>query len=270
MKKYILGLGLLAFGVSGIKAQKNVIKLHLESLAYQSVNVGLERAVKEKISLSLNVGYLLPRELPELIYKPSDTPDYVNVEQLKNNFSGTMIVPEIRLYPGLKGAPKWFYIGAYAKINNYKLGLSESFNYQFSNDEYTDLDPTAEYYQYVNHLNKSIDATTELELKLSQIGVGLQLGVQFPIGDHFTLDWGIAGLGFNVFKATGELSVVDVPVDYSHFVEEAEANLNKEFKDVPLIGDNLVKVTDEGNSIKAKLPFSSADFRAFFSLGYRF
>ena len=270
MKKYILGLGLFVFGICGAKAQKNVIKLHLESIAYQSVNIGLERAIKDKVSIGINVGYLMPRELPEIIYKPESTPDYVNVEQLKNNFSGTMIVPEIRLYPGIKGAPKWFYIGAYAKINNYKLGLSESFNYQFSNDEYADLDPTAEYYKYVDHANKSIDATTELELKLSQIGLGVQLGVQFPIGDHFSLDWGIAGLGFNVFKATGELSVVDIPVDYSHFVEEAETNLNTEFQDIPFIGDNLIKVTDEGSSIRASLPFSSLGFRTFFSLGYRF
>ncbi len=269
MKKIVLILGfLMAF--MGAWSQKNVVKLHLESVAYQAVNVGFERAVKDKVSLGVNVGYLLPREIPEFIYKPDYTENYVDVERLKNNITGTMFVPEIRFYPGLKGAPKWFYIGAYAKINNYKLSVSETFNYQFTDQEYHDLDPSADYYAYVDHTNKSIDATTDLEVKLSQFGMGAQLGVQFPLGKHFSLDWGIAGVGFNVFKATGELSVVDVPVDYANYIEEAETNLNADLQDVPFVGDNLAKITDEGNSIKASLPFSSAGFRTYLSIGFRF
>lgn len=268
--RIVLLLVVIVTFLTGAFAQKNVVKLHLESIAYQSVNVGFERAVKDKISLGVNVGYLLPREIPRLIYKPEYTENYVDVERLKNNITGTMFVPEIRFYPGLKGAPKFFYIGAYAKINNYKLSVSETFNYQFTDQEYNDLDPNADYYPYVDHANKSIDATTDLEIKLRQLGLGAQLGVQFPLGKHFSLDWGIAGLGFNVFKATGELSVVDVPVDYANYIKEAETNLNAGLKDVPFIGDNLAKITDEGNSIKASLPFSSAGFRTYLSIGFRF
>lgn len=270
MKKIVLVFSFLTAVLVSAFAQKNVMKLHLESFAYKAVNVGYERAVKDKISLGINVGVLMPREIPDFIYKPEYTENYVNIERLKNNLSGTMVVPEVRFYPGAKGAPKWFYLGAYAKINNYKCSVSETFNYQFTDQEYNDLDPTADYYPYVDHVNKSIDATTDLELKLSQFGMGAQLGVQFPLGERFSLDWGIAGLGFNVFKLTGELSIVDVPVDYSNYVEEAEANLNADIKDVPFVGDNLIKVTDEGSSIKASLPFSSAGFRTYFSIGYRF
>ncbi len=270
MKKTGLILAILTTVSFGVFAQKNVVKLHLESIAYQAVNVGFERAVKDKISLGLNVGYLMPREIPEFIYKPDYTENYVDVERLKNNMTGTMIVPEFRFYPGLKGAPKWFYLGAYAKINNYKLSVSETFNYQFTDEEYNDLDPNADYYAYVDHTNKTIDATTDLDVKLSQFGMGAQLGVQFPLGKHLSLDWGIAGLGFNVFKATAELSVVDVPVDYANYIDEAESNLNTNLEDVPFIGDNLAKVTDEGSSIKASLPFSSAGFRTYLSIGFRF
>lgn len=264
----ILSLAILSF--SSVFSQRNVIKLHLESIAYQSVNVGFERAIKDKVSLGFNFGYLFPREIPEFIYTPSHEDNYVDVEELKNNISGTTFVPEIRLYPGLKGAPKFFYIGLYGKFNNFNLALSETFKYNFSNEEYNDLDPNADYYPYVNQSDKSINATTEFELKLRQIGIGAQLGVQFPIGKRVTIDWGIAGLGYNFFKAMGKYSVVDVPVDYSRFIDQAEENINTNFEDVPFINGSLTKLTDEGNSIKASLPFSSAGFRTYLSLGVRF
>lgn len=269
MKNYILIISLLVTS-TGFFAQKNVIKLHLESIAYKSVNIGFERAIKDKISIGANFGYLTPREIPEFIYTPSHEANYVDVKELKNNISGTTFVPEFRLYPGAKGAPKFFYIGVYGKFNSFNLELSETFKYNFSDDEYNDLDPNADYYPYVNQSDKSINATTEFELKLRQIGIGAQLGVQFPLGKHVSLDWGIAGLGFNAFKATGEYSVVDVPVDYSRFVDQAEENFKEDLEDVSFIDGSLANLTDEGNSIKASLPFSSLGFRTYLSLGIRF
>lgn len=270
MKNYILTVGLILVSLSGLFAQKNVVKLHLESIAFKSLNLGYERVVKKNISIGANLGFLVPREIPGFIYKPDYSEGYVDVKELKNNISGTTFVPEIRFYPGLKGAPKFFYVGIYGKFNSFNLELSQNFKYNFSDEEYNDLDPNEDYYPYVNHAEKSINATTELELKLAQVGLGAQLGVQFPIGDRFSIDWGIAGLGFNTFKASGKLSVVDVPVDYARFVDDAQENLNKDLKDVPFLNGSLAKLSSDQNSLKASLPFSSAGFRSYLTLGIRF
>ncbi len=267
-KQFLISISLICSVVA--VAQKNVVKLHLESLPFKALNFGFERAIKDKVSVGFNLGYLTPREIPDFIYSPTQSESYVERAQLKNNISGTTFVPEIRLYPGLKGAPKFFYLGVYGKFNKYNLELSETFTYNFSDEEFNNLDQNADYYEYVNEQEKSIVATTELDFGLRQLGLGLQLGVQFPLGNRVSLDWGIAGLGFNAFNLKGEYKVIDVPVDYSRFAEEAEASFNADIKDIPFIGDAVANLENEGGSIKASLPFASAGFRTYLSLGVRF
>lgn len=271
MKRILLSTLLLGGCLNFVNAQNNVVKLHLESLAYGAANIGYERVLNEKLTLGVNVGLIIPRELPTRFYTEGiDSPDYVAVDNLKNKLSGTMIVPEFRFYPGSKGAPQGFYIGAYLKYNNYKLGMSETVTYDLSTQEYLDLDPTADYYPSVNHADRTIDVTTDMEFKLRQVGVGLQLGVQWIISDRVAIDWGFIGGGMNFYKATGELSVIDVPVDYSLYASEAAQQINEAIAEVPLLNATDAVVTDEGNSLKASIGFPMVGIRSFLSIGFKF
>ena len=269
-RKAVMILLLLGSNLSTVKAQDNVVKLHLEGLAFKQINFSYERVLGDKLSAGAKIGFFIPGKIPGLVYSPDIPIDgYVDNELLKNKFTGISIVPEIRFYPGGK-APKGFYLGAYVRYNTYKLGLSQTTNYEFSNQEYQDLSPTEDYYNLVNHTNKSIEATLDLEVKLRQFGLGGQIGVQWTLGDRVTIDWGIIGIGYDFYKLSGEVSVVDIPVDYEKYSSEAEVSFNKDIDGLPFIGNSKITVDADQESVKASLPFSSIGVRSFLSIGIRF
>lgn len=261
---------LLVSSLSTVKAQDNVVKLHLEGLAFKQLNFSYERVLSDKLSAGAKIGFFIPGKIPGLVYTPEIPVDgYVANELLKNRFTGVSIVPEIRFYPGGK-APKGFYLGAYIRYNTYKLGLSQTESYKLSDQEYQDLSPTEDYYSLVDHTNKSIDATLDLEVKLRQFGLGGQIGVQWCIGDKVTIDWGIIGIGYDFYKISGKVSAVDIPVDYAKYSAEAEETFNKDIEGLPFIGNSKVTVEADKESVTASLPFSSIGVRSFLSIGFRF
>jgi len=268
MKNIITLLLLTAITTSSIYSQKNAVKLHLESLFYGAANVAYERNIGDKITAGINVGVFIPREIP--FYSPvEDTAsNYANTDEIKNTFSGLMITPEFRFYP--KGNGKGFYVGGYLKYSNYKLGTSQTNTYALSNSEYNDLDPQADYYGDVNHSTREIDIKSDIDYKLKQFGGGLQLGVQWIIADRFVIDWGFIGFGYNVFKASGELTILqkDIPIEYSRYAGEVENNINQELAELP--GSPKASVVGKDKSIKATIPFASPGIRSFLSIGMKF
>jgi len=266
MKKLVTLL-LIITSSSTLFSQKNAVKLHLESLAFGAVNIAYERNLGPKVTAGINVGLFIPRDIP--FYTPArDTAaNYIDTKDLENNFSGLMITPELRFYP--KGNGKGFYMGGYLKYCNYKIGMSQTSTYQLSDDEYNNLDANADYYANVNHATKEIDVTTNVDYKLGQLGAGLQLGVQWLIADRFVIDWGFIGLGYNAFKATGELTIIDIPVNYSNYASEAESSINKELENFP-IGNPKASVVGKNNSLKASVPFGMIGIRSFLSIGMKF
>ncbi len=267
MKKLITLILLTAITTSSVFAQKNAVKLHLESLFLGAANIGYERNIGDKITAGVNVGIFIPREIP--FYSPAEdtAANYVDTDNLKNNFKGLMITPEFRFYP--KGNGKGFYLGGYLKYSSYKLATFQTSTYALSDDEYNSLDPNAEYYNDVNHTTKEIDITSNIDYKLKQFGGGLQLGVQWLIADRFVIDWGFIGFGYNVFKASGELTIEgDIPIEYPKYAKDAENEINKGLADLP--GSPKATVVGKDNSLKASVPFATPGLRSFLSIGLKF
>ncbi len=268
MKKIITILALAFAAANPLSAQNNAIKLHLESLFYGAGNIAYERNIGDKITAGINVGVFIPREIP--FYSPAEdtAANYVNTDEIKNNFSGLMVTPEFRFYP--KGNGKGFYIGGYLKYSSYKLGTAQTSTYALSDDEYNSLDPNADYYADVDHVNKEIDITSNIDYKLKQLGGGLQLGVQWLIADRFIIDWGFVGFGYNVFKASGELSILgDVPIEYSKYARDVQESINQGLTDFPF-GSPKTTVVGSDKSLKASIPFAAPGLRSFLSIGMKF
>jgi len=268
MKKILLSLTML-ISIASL-AQETAIKLHIESLFFKELNINAERGINDNISLGVNVGIFMPRKIPKMFYKPPTDLGYVDTKELKNRMTGYNIVPEIRYYVGEKGPLHGFYLGGYLKVNNYKVQLTQTFNYTFSADEFANLDTNAVYYPYIDQNDKSIDATVDLELKLNQIGFGGQIGAQFNVGERVMIDFGIAGLGINFFNLKGTLTAVDVPVDYSKFTARAEEAINEKLNGVPIFKNHTFKGLSDKNSVSLSLPFTSVGYRAYFTVGFSF
>ncbi len=267
MKKLITLLLLTAIATSSIFSQKNAVKLHLESLFYGAANIAYERNIGDKITAGINIGIFIPREIPTFIPAEDTVANYVDTDKIKNNFSGLMITPEFRFYP--KGNGKGFYLGGYLKYSNYKLGTTQTNTYALSNDEYNALDTQADYYNDVNHSAKEIDITSNIDYKLKQFGGGLQLGVQWLIADRFVIDWGFIGFGYNVFKASGELTILgDIPIEYSKYANDVENEINNGLTELP--GNPKATVVGKDKSLKASIPFASPGLRSFLSIGMKF
>jgi len=136
------------------------------------------------------------------------------------------------------------------------------------------------YVKYLKHnasftTDADIDGTTRdfaVTSDYSAIGVGAQLGAQFLIGNHFTIDFYFLGPEAN--SAKHEVLMQELgsgaPWDAQESAD-AQQKINDTFKDVPIIGKKL-EVT-----VNANQRFVSSEYKGFLpgfrfglSFGYRF
>ncbi len=130
---------------NNLKAQdnkQNVITLSITNLALVTPTLYFERAIGEKTSLQLGAYYTGA--------KSNDV-----------KFTGLGIIPELRFYPGAKGAPRGFYFAPFLKYQNYSISTTVS-------DVYLGI--------------------YDAKATLTGIGGGLIIGNQFIIGDVVALD----------------------------------------------------------------------------------
>ncbi|MBD2767057.1 DUF3575 domain-containing protein [Hymenobacter sp. BT664] len=140
MKRLLLTLGIISSGTLMANAQSNALKLNLFSLPVKTASVFFEHAVGEQSSVQLGFAYTG--------FSVSDT-----------KFSGFSITPEYHFF--LTGeAMKGFYIGPYARYQNYTLSSEESF----------------------------AGSTQKNEATLSTFGGGINLGYQWVFKQRVVLE----------------------------------------------------------------------------------
>lgn len=171
-KKFFLVAVLFVAGSSLLKAQSNVIKLNVGSAVFGEILLSYEHAFNEKLSLNIG-GAFTTRSIDA-----SGTSSEGSYNG-KYSITGFGIIPELRIYPGAKGAPKGFFVGPYLTYRNITSKVD------------ADMDDGS--------------GKVEGSISASAFGAGAMLGHQWLIGDVFAIDL-FLGVGYYTI-GTGDLKV---------------------------------------------------------------
>ncbi len=229
-----LVLASLILGFSHIaQAQENIAKIGIFALASKNVSLKYERVLNEKSSANLNLSFRIPGGLPLGINLADVLETEITDEAKLNSFN---IAPEYRIYT--KGdAPRGFYVAPYIQYSSAGIkysGIVESF-------------------------------ATDSKINYSNIGAGIQLGVQWLIKDKLSVDWTFLGIGIGNHRIKARYESDDPGIDFQDIIADIEAELDG----IPIIGDrfNFESGADfaEG-SVRAILPL----FRGGLTFGYAF
>lgn len=230
-----------------IPVKQHVFKLNVPSLAVATFSLQYEFFPMNW--LSLNLGYkFTPNRGMVAKDKVIDIIDDSNSGKGLSNpfqkffedfeFKGNAVTPEIRFYLG-EGYGKGFYLGPFARIDHYKFTSAYAFR------------------------TLSENYTIDFEGKHKAFGYGLNIGAQFPIGQHFTIDTFIGPYLSNVkidFHSTSNYQLTDQEVEL--FREE----LN-EFQ----LPNGTTDIVLSNSSAQAKLTADQFfNLRVGLAVGYRF
>ena len=214
---------------------KNIVKLNLSSLIFTNISLQGEHVLNDNSSVALGISYMPKRGVPNIAADKDTTGNADNF-----SYSGFSITPEYRYYFSGK-APKGFYAAAYFRYSHL---------------------PTKDWdYIYDDNGKKT---TYKISGAWDVAVVGVMIGSQWTLGDHFTFDWWILGAGFgknsSVYEGTGPLTASQ---------QTSIKNTIEENKDALVVGDIDYEVTS--NSVKVEIKSGLPAIRAFgLCLGYVF
>lgn len=236
--KSVLFFFLAAYFTPNLTAQdyNHGLSLGVPGLIVGNINVGYEKVLSENKALAFHVGVFVPREVTVSLTFGDETAAEV-LEELDNNVQGLSIVGEYRMYAGDKGAPFGFYVAPMVRYNNYEMTVGADFDGE----------------------------TAEVQTKLNRIGLGLQLGTQFQLGERMTLDWYFLGLTIDQNTITIEASSNNPDTDFQEIEEDLQADVD----DLPLYSDEI-ELTSGNDFVKAKGSIIGLGLRSGLTIGYRF
>jgi len=216
---------------------QNIIKINTISLAFSNLSLIYERAIIPRVSAGIGVGFKLKGEVPSLL-----DIDNTLIAGEFDAITGFSITPEAKYY--LKtcdpGKLEGFYTGVYFRYTNYKTG---------ANFDYTPLTGLPESYRS--------------DIRLSEYGVGIQLGYQMLIKERFSIDFLFIGPRFASYKLGYKF---DTPPSEA-FLDDLSGALNEVIERFGF--DANVAIEKEGEG-KANSSFSFVNMRFGISLGYAF
>ncbi len=222
---------------------KNLVKLNLSSLILNNYSFQYERVITKRISAAIGYRFMPSSDVPFKSTVLNQVGDDEAADFIINNskFSNMAITPEIRIYLG-EGYGKGFYVAPYYRYSKFKME-EVRVNYQDSNGQ---------------------DQYIKMDGDITGNSAGLMFGAQWTIGQHFVIDWWIAGghIGGGSGDISGTSTAPLSPQDQARVKDILD-----DF-DVP-----LVKTTNEvtANGAKVKMDGTWAGIRAFgLNVGYRF
>ena len=251
--KNLLGLALVA-ATTFAQAQDNVVKLDLPPLALAVAGVGhaslhYERMITPRQSVNANVSFMFPKVLSSADVNQinaaaggqSTTGNSSDIKLSAGTLGGFQFTPEYRFYTGDAEGPRGFYVGPQLHVHLYNGQLTGS--HLYSNDTKTSQD--------------------KVGITWSQFGVGGQIGYQWIIGEHVSIDWGFLGLGVGFGTATvyGETQDSGQLAKWEADANEAlSSNANGKF----------LKVTNTGTRLEASGTTIVPHLRTSLCIGYAF
>lgn len=163
----MLFIALCVISFSILQAQRNVVGLHGSGIAFGNYVLKYERTLLNKLSVVVNAGYLPGIGMPSKI-----AGDNENLQSQK--IKGWSIMPEVRLYPGMKGSPRGFYLAPYCRIDKYSTKFIQSLD--------------------MNGTSQDFDVTGSL----GQTQFGLAIGSQWLIKKRVSIDVAWFGFGWSM------------------------------------------------------------------------
>ena len=206
-----------------IQAQDNVIKLNLMALPMSNISMGYEKFVNDYVSLQLGAGYKLPTNLGTAF-----------AEEGLGKINGWHITPEVRMYTS--GSGRGFYIAPYGRYGVSSISM-DILNYT---DE--------------NGIDFQLDATGYNR----EIGVGLQLGAQWFIGDKISVDWFFLGPRRSFMRAGIKISGSDAIADWADVGASQSSQLENY---------GVLDVRTNSNSVDVSAPWKFFGLRTGLSVG---
>lgn len=249
MKKFnLLVLAMLMFG-TGLMAQQSAVKLGLGGLVVTAPNLRFEQAVGDRMSFQITGSYKFPTGV-NLSEFGSESLSLTDAK-----ISGFAIIPEFRFYfgQGNAGTIKGFYLAPYLKYHRYGTKTNTGFN-------------------YTNPEGRVIPLNPELNLSLGTFGGGLQIGYQWILGEHFSIDWHFLGLGADFHRVRFGYDFTEDDLNLRDVAEYIIDEYNMENPDSPLTfsEEELNQIPETGKKAKFSAPFAFVGFRAGLSIGYAF
>lgn len=247
-------------------AQTGGVKVGIPALANGQLRLGYEHYLGNGNSLELTFGTLFPRPLPTALYDISDIENYDESVTALNELRGATIGLEYKMYSG--DEQRGFYFSPYLKYTDYNVDFNAVVtDYLLSTEEYQEIaDEHPELVEYID--GNEIDVTAEMQNSFGQLGLGLQIGSHFRLGERLSLDCTWIGLGVVRNSVSADIRSLNVPVDYSQWEQEVQSSLES-FDDIPLGFDYELSATD--NSISMDASTLGPDLRLLhIRLGYTF
>lgn len=216
------------------KEKRNVIKLNISSLFIfdKAFLVGYERLIKKNQSFSVQAGHV---SLSPGLFRPADSLKFVS-SQVTSGYSFT---GDYRFYlpkENKDGAPHGIYVGPYAA------------------------------YLHIYNENSLFANTTSLLLKSQYdvLSIGAQLGYQFVLGKHWTIDLILIGPSLTNYRAKLELLGA---IDPSKITPELQKILENIAGRFPFVGSLMQNKVAESNG---KIDTWNGGFRYSMHVGFRF
>ncbi|MDX1907436.1 MAG: DUF3575 domain-containing protein [Bacteroidia bacterium] len=210
--------------VSGLSAsaQQNAIKVTPIRLLGRQLHLGYERALTDKMSVGLSGMTFFPFQFDDGTIANANL-NTANTEISSGTLKGYSVTPELRFYPGSKGAMRGFHAEPFVRHYAWTLGTE---------GEYTDGADVSQ---------------VATDLRLSGTGLGVSIGFQGIVGDVFVIDWFIGG-GATASRVRVS-GAVDGPLeeDVQAYIDDLNASIGA----VPGLGNNLIKGDAESFNFKS-------------------
>lgn len=259
MKNHLISCFILLIGTlllpKGVLAQedydKNVFKVQVTPLLYNTYGVQYERMLSPRISIAVSGGYM-----PSLSTFLKDQLDiYIDDDQTLQDvqsleMKSLSITPEVRFYIGKKNGPRGFYIAPYLNYAVHDLSMA-NFRVQLEEEDVPE--------EYQGELSRNFN----LSGNIKGVTGGLLLGAQFKLGKAVYLDWWILGASYGSGK--GKLDVLsNVPLsqEWQDAVRERVDEI-----DIPML---KIESKVSANGLHSNLTGPWAAVRGGLSLGIKF
>ena len=252
MKKIGL-LILLIISGSIISAQKNVSKLRYSpvpivgndvtkgtmELFNGAISFSQERKLNERMSLQATFRYLPTKtngildsittvEYNDEDYKPWGAP----------TFSGLGAFFDLKIYGKEEGAMMGFYWGPYLHTMTYKLQSKR------------------DYLEEYNSNGILFYGEAQTRYKMSNLGVGIQIGTQKIWDNGLTLDWTILGIGLNGVLVSAEIDVENTSGNFDFRDYEDDITNDADF----FISNPSIEIEKESVKFSSKRYFTMSEF----------
>jgi len=242
MKKsalFIISLIIISAGYAQTD-NKNVVKIFPTSFLFGKATLGYERVLNDNSSFTLNIG--LPSGISPSKYVSFEETEWLNL--IDGKLDGFLLMPGYRFNFSKKGAPLGFYIEPYLKYEEF----STSWQAEFIDDEN-------------ERFLSSFDGS------YSGLGVGIQMGFLFLIGDVVSIEWSFFGLEAKTPNAEIKYTDLSGGADIDDVYVEIAENFSS---DIPVIGDKI-EFEKGSNYVKGiASDFILPGFRSAISIGIAF